>query len=54
MHRATVFRQLLRLGFVFRSSLCLTPEQAAQADAWNAENRATLTKSPAPNDRDGE
>jgi hypothetical protein len=53
MHRATLFRKLEAAGFVPRR-VWLTPKQAAKADKWDAENRASLEKTPATNDRDGE
>jgi hypothetical protein len=37
----TIQRRLTRdLGFVFTKQLCLTPEQAATVQQWDATNRA--------------
>ena len=45
MHPTTLFRRLRKMGFVSRLAW-LTPEQAAQVDAWHAENVAKIEAKP--------
>jgi len=40
--RWTIQRYLRALGLVARRFVWLTPEQAAQVDAWDKENRAKV------------